>query len=358
MTTLRARSSRLALLALSLLCTPLTLSTADAAPLRVQTHAEAQEKMGKDGFIVYCYGPDWNRRSMRMLQSFWMRPELMSVAGDAILLAVPYYEKPPTQEELEKQGENVLDPATIRGGLPWPPFQVCPTVLMFDSKGKLYAKLVGADYLGDETGELGLENIKKNLELLRKRDELMEQARSMPAGVERSKLLVEASELGIEPPQGVKTLLEEPTDEASKELLAYHRHSALEFMYLQLDTTDGFLKEDFIEDVTTIKRAVDQIFEDENYRAADRQAAYNLYLGAMRRDGTAGSRLRTPIRKNLKIDETTLYGRAMVKLVDNWGQIKAVRKTGEQKRAQRQKERDKKAKERGQDRAEDKISID
>ncbi len=352
----RANSSTLLLLGLCgfLLSSPLTLQAAE----RVQTHAEAMEKKGTDGFIVYCYGPDWNARSVRMLRSFWLRPEVMTAAGEAILLAVPYYEVSPTPEELEKQGEGVLAPADIQGGLPWPPFSVCPTVLMYDGQGKLYAKLVGSDYLGDELGDLGIENIRKNLELLRRRDALMSQAGSMPAGAARSKLLIEASQLGIEPPEGVKGMLAEATDAASQKMLGYFNHDAIQFMYKQLDTTDGFLKEDFIEDVPVIQKAVMEVFKDENYRPIDRQAALNLYLGARRRDGTAGSRLRNDIRKNEKVGEDTLYGKAMAHLVKSWGSLKAVRKTGDEKRALRAKERSNKAKERDQKGAQEAISID
>ncbi len=352
----RANRSLLLLLGLcaSLLSSPLTLTAAE----RVQTHAEALEKKGSDGFIVYCYGPDWNARSVRMLRSFWARPEVMAAAGEAILLAVPYYEEAPTQEELDKQGENVLSPSAIQGGLPWPPFSVCPTVLMYDGEGKLYAKLVGSDYLGDEMGDLGIENIRKNLELLRRRDTLMAQAKGMPAGAERSKLLIEASQLGIEPPEGVKGLLTEATDATSQKMLGYFEHDAIQFMYKQLDTTDGFLKEDFIEDIPAIEKAVMLIFNDENYRPMDRQAALNLYLGARRRDGMAGSRLRNDIRKNEKVGSDTLYGKAMAHLVKSWGELKRVRKTADEKRALRAKERSNKDKERDQKGAQKAISID
>ncbi len=335
----------------SLLIAPLPLQSAE----RVETHSEALPKIGADGLIVYCYGPDWNRRSVRMLETFWARPDLMTAAGEAVLLSVPYYERPPTAEEM---GENVISPSQVRGSLPKPPFDVCPTVMMFDSEGRLYVTLVGLDGLGDETGSVGIENIKKNLELLRKRDELMQAAKAMPVGIERSKLLIEASQLGIAPPQGAKALLEEGNDPATQKMLTYFKHDALQFMYKQLDTTDGFLKEDFIEDVATIRKASTEIFKDENYRPIDRQAAYNLYLGAMRRDGTAGSRLRTPIRNNLKVGEDTLYGKAMVGLVKEWGEMDRVRKTSEQKKALRDKERASKARDRNQDRVSDKVSFD
>ncbi len=358
MTTARAaspRTNRFHLWALgllsSLLISPLSLHAAE----RVETHSEAVPKIGADGLIVYCYGPDWNRRSVRMLETFWARPDLMTAAGEAVLLSVPYYERPPTAEEL---GENVISPSEVRGSLPKPPFDVCPTVMMFDSEGRLYATLVGFDGLGDETGTAGIENIKKNLELLRKRDEMMATAKTMPAGAERSKILIAASELGIAPPREAKTMLNESDDAESKKMLSYFEHDALQFMYQQLDTTDGFLKEDFIEDVAVIRKASTQIFKDENYRPMDRQAAYNLYLGAMRRDGTAGSRLRTPIRNNMKVGEGTLYGKAMAGLVKEWGEMDRVRKTSEQKKALRDKERASKASDRKQDRASDKVSFD
>ncbi len=352
MTRLRAKLTILA--ACTVLCSNFSAPLAGAAQ-QAETYQEALQKAGDDGVIAYCYGADWNRSSVRMLKSFWANPALLEAAGDAVMVSVPFYQDPPTAEELEG---NVLSPAAIQSGMPNPPFGVCPTVLMFDKNGRLYASLVGADYLGDETGALGIQNIREKLAAHRKQMILMNKVKTLPAGSERSKLLIEASELGIAVPPTAAALLAEAKDEASKDLKERFDYSALAFMYEQLETTDGFLKEDFIEDVGVIKKAVLSIANDEKYRAMDRQAAYNLYLGAMRRDGTAGSRMRNPIKQNIRIGEDTLYGKAMVKLVEAWGDMKHDRRTAAEKKALRDRKKKRDQDDRAQDRAQGNISID
>ncbi len=330
---------------------PQTLSAAEYAI----TYEEAMGKAGDDGVIVFCYGPDWNRRSVRMLKSFWERPELQDAAGDAILLSVPFYQTPPTEEDLK---DVKYPPNVIRGRMQAPPFQICPTVMMFDSSGRLYATLSGTDALGDELGDLGIANIKKNLELLRKQQQLMLQIEEMPAGAERSKLLVEVSELGIAVPSDVASKLQEADDEESKAMQRRVNYKALDFMYEQLETTDGFLPPDFIEDVNKIKDACMEIVEDETLRTMDRQAAYNLYLGAMRRDAVTGARFRAQINRNLKIDEESFYGKTMPHIVKLWPSMKHPRKTSEDRKAARERESEKKKNDRKQGQSEKDISFD
>ncbi len=117
---------------------PSLLGLAQAAQ-RVSSFDEALEKAGPDGIIAYCYGPDWNMRSARMLRSFWNTPALEEAAGNAVLVAVPFYQDPYTKGA-DTAGE-------IKGSMPAPRSGICPSVLMFDKNGRLYASLQGGDGL-------------------------------------------------------------------------------------------------------------------------------------------------------------------------------------------------------------------
>ena len=69
------------------------LSVGKAAE-RAETFSEALSKAGSDGVIAYCYGPDWNRRSVRLLKTFWNTPE----AAEATPLPAPSQEAAPVSE--------------------------------------------------------------------------------------------------------------------------------------------------------------------------------------------------------------------------------------------------------------------
>ncbi len=296
------------------------------AAQRVASYSEALEKAGPDGIVAYCYGPDWNQRSVRMLKSFWESAATEEAAGNAAMVAVPFFE--------DNTAKGADEAAGIRGGMKSPPFNVCPSVIMMDKDGRVYATLVGSDYLGDEKGELGAQNIKAKLEEFRKQQELLAKAEGL-AGVEKAKVLMEITNLSITAPQGLLEAVElaDPSDKtgATRRL----KHSALKFMYKQLDTTDGFLKPDYVPDFDAIKEECFKIVEDEAYLPVDRQAAYNLFLGEARRQNIPNGQLKGHIRKNMKIDETTWYGKACAYIAEKWT-TGSNRLTPEQRKAQRE----------------------
>lgn len=358
-------------IAFSVALAALTLTSAWSAQ-RVATYSEALEKAGDDGIIAYCYGPDWNRRSVRMLNTFWKNPETEAAAGNAVMVAIPFYE----DSNHPKAGEA----ADIRGGFPNPPFGVCPVVIMLDKTGKAYAHLPGSDYLGDEEGEKGRENIRQNLTKFRRYQEIIKQlglwegdqqvaSSGGVQGAERAKLIAEAIDLQLYIPGGaiaampphvkpdlLKELeLADPADKTG--LVRRYKHVELQFRYKLYDTTDGFLKPDFVPDIDMIKEESFKIIKDPAYRPFDRQSAYLAYIGQARREGIQPNQLKGHIKKMGEIDPNTVFGRCAPALHDLWGSIK-VKKTPEQRKADRQKrkedakkKKDKKIRDRRQDEA-------
>ncbi|MDO5470806.1 MAG: hypothetical protein Q4F38_05845 [Akkermansia sp.] len=308
---------------------------ADAAQ-RARTFGEAMEKAGDDGVIAYCYGPDWNQRSVVLLNSFWKSPAAEEAAGNAVMVAVPFYEK--------DTAKGAEDAAEIRGDMPEPPFMVCPTVMFFDKSGRRYASFQGADYLGsdDECTE-GVKNIAKNIQALRRQQELMSKAASL-VGKEKAKLLAEVADLPIEKPENLMSELElaDPTDKLGA--IRRNKFNALQFMYKQLDTPDGFIKPDFEADYQQMRKDCEEVFKDEAIRPRDRQAVYNLFIGQSRREAVHGNQLKGFIKRVNKLDDTTDYGKLSPTLVNLWGNLKH-KLTPEERKAAREAKRAK-AKER------------
>lgn len=326
---------------------------------RAETFEEALSKAGNDGVIAFCYAPDWNRRSVKLLQTFWKSPAAEEAAGDAVMVAVPFF-----QDSSSKGAEAA--PA-IQSGLPPIPKGtcVCPAVMMIDKEGKLYAYLPGSDYLGnDDACTLGCKNIKEKLGHLRKRIELLAQAEPL-TGVEKAKVLVQVTDLPIAQPEGIVEQIElaDPTDKTGA--VRRNKFSPLQCMYKLLDTTDGFLKPDYEADYGKIKEECEAVLSDAAYRTRDRQAVYALYVGESRRQLMAGGRptpnqLKGIIKKGMKVDETTDFGRLSPTLEKLWGGIKFAR-TSEQRKADREKKseaaKNKKEKKRAERNAEKNIDV-
>ncbi len=237
MTTKRLKINFLLSLGLTLQCLFASLHAAE----HVESFDEALAQAGADGVIAFCYGPDWNMRSARMYTNFWkISPELRAAAGEAKLVAVPFYQDPDEEQRVEA--------STKRGSMQAPPFGVFPTVLMFDKNGRLYATLVGTDYLGEEDGALAVKNVADRLDKLRRQIALLQKI-ELGDELETAALLTEVNELGITPPADIISRIEEADKTDDKRYTRRAKHNALQFMYTQLETSDGFLKDDFVEDV-------------------------------------------------------------------------------------------------------------
>ncbi len=325
----------------TLLAAAVLLQPSAGAAQRAATYQEAQAMAGEDGIIVFCYGPDWNQRSVRMCETFWKNAATEEAAGNAVMVAVPYFQNP--KSELAQKFANE------RGSLPEPPFGVCPAVLMYDSEGNNYATLAGMDDFGDEEGKLGAENIAKKLAELRTQRALISKAASA-SGVERAKVLGEVMNLGIKAPKGIINEIEIADPEDKSGMVRRNKHDAFYgFMYEQLQTKDGFLKSDFVPDLKTIGAACKKVYDDESYRPEDRQAAYALLIGLSRAAGVPTNQLRGYITKCMKIDENSVYGRMCPALLEKWvggssggggGGASAKKKTAEERKAEREAKRE------------------
>lgn len=314
------------------------------AAQRAKTFDEALGKASSDGVIVYCYGPDWNMRSTKLLETFWKSSATEAAAGNAVLVAVPFYENSYTPE--------ARDAAHIRGRMQAPPFSVCPTLLFFDQKGRCYASMQGADYLGtDDACTEGVENIKKTLQHLRTQQSILDKARAA-TGTEKARLLSLAADLPIKHPpnliQEIKTA--DPHDKQG--YARRHEFDARKLMEELMRAQNGFLDPQTEPDYREIMKECEKIFKDEALKPRDRQAIYNLYIGQSRREHIQANKLKGLIRKVNKLDPETDYGKLSPTLMNLWGKLKyrptteERREAREEKKAKEKEKRDKKRHER------------
>lgn len=288
-------------------------------PRRADSFSEALATAGDDGVMVFCYGPDWNQRSVRMLKKFWQTKELEEAAGNAILVAAPFYQEATPEQQEEK--------SRITGGMPNPPFGVCPTVMLFDKNGFCYANLPGKDYLGDETGDLAKKNIAEKLAALRTKQQLMAQAEGM-SGPAKAKILGQVADLPIKHQSDLVEMIREADPGDSTGLVRRNTHNAKQFLYDQMETKDGFLAQDFEPDFNKIKTECMKVVKDTALRPEDRQAAYALIIGQARREHVSGKQnipgrqMKEFINGCAKIDPNTAYGKLSPALLGLWGNLR------------------------------------
>lgn len=172
-----------------------TLFTAAAAllsalPLLAGTpckdFAEASSKVGEDGYILFVYGPDWDRTSPDFIKPLYEDPAIQAAAGNAVLIMAPYYQRPTKKQDAEQ--------AAAWGSLskphPHSP-QTYPALHFHDKDGRAYSYLRGPQLMCASREDIAkgiaerIANHKKQAELLAKVD--------MASGVAKAKLLGEAS---------------------------------------------------------------------------------------------------------------------------------------------------------------------
>lgn len=172
-----------------------TLFTAAAALLATlpalagtpcKDYAEASSKVGEDGYILFVYGPDWDRTSPDFIKPLFNDPAIQAAAGDAVLIMAPYYQRPTKKQEAEQ--------AAAWGALNRPHAhspQTYPALHFHDKDGRAYAYLRGPQLRCASNGDIAkgiaerIANHKKQAELLAKADAAQ--------GVEQAKLLGEAA---------------------------------------------------------------------------------------------------------------------------------------------------------------------
>lgn len=148
--------------------------------------AEASAKVGEDGYILFVYGPDWDRTSPDFIMPLFNDSAIQAAAGNAMLILAPYYQNPTKKQDAEQ--------AAAWGTLSKPhphSAQTYPALHFHDKDGRAYSYLRGPQLMCASREDVAkaiaerIANHKKQAELLAKVD--------MARGSEKAKLLGEAS---------------------------------------------------------------------------------------------------------------------------------------------------------------------
>ncbi len=175
-----------------------TASLAWAAE-EVPTYAEGSARVGEDGWVLLCYGADWDNTH----DERWLRRQsaISSACGNALILYVPVYQNP-TEKERQQLASILGRLAPDRENL-----RSVPCAVLLDAEGFPYASISGDDFLERAPGL-----IRQKQAQLRTRCSLMRQA-AREQGLVKAQTLGSIYRLGIAPPPGLRTMLAEADPE-------------------------------------------------------------------------------------------------------------------------------------------------
>lgn len=302
-------------------CSAAILSAAQKA----NTFEDALKKAKDDGIVAYCYGPDWNMRSVNMLASFWKNKAVEKACGDAVMIAIPFYQRP-TPANLKEQNkiQGNFQRRKINNE-----FRGFPAVCLMDRTGRMYAQLCGTDYLGDEEDgyALGAKNIADKLDRFRRQQELLAKAEKAQ-GIEKAKLLGEASTLDVYPPEGVAGTIKslDPQDQTGyyKRLTydAFHfNEKANAFSGSDQDASKAMTPEETEKELQTL-------LKHPTLSPLQKQESYAVYIGRLRKAGADKAVLTKQIKAMRDLDPESMYGRITPHLLEMWCDIPDKSKPG------------------------------
>lgn len=301
-------------LLLALLC-PLCVTTLLPAAQKASTFEDALKKAKADGIVAFCYGPDWNMRSVGMVGTFWKDKRTEKACGDAVMIAIPFYQRP-TPSNLKEQNKVQGSFKRVRVNHD---FRSFPAVCMMDRTGRVYAQLCGTDDLGTDEDDFakGIENIAAKLDAFRRQTDLLAQAEKAQ-GVEKAKLLGQAATLGVYPPEGVAQTIKnlDPQDQSGyyRRLTynAFHfNERANSFSGSDQDASKAMTPEQTEKELQTLLN--NPVLSNEQ-----KQESYAVYIGRLRKTKADKAVLMKQIKAMHDIDPDTMYGRIMPHLLELW----------------------------------------
>lgn len=304
-------------LLLATLCALCSLSVAPLlqAAQKASTFEDALKKAKADGIVAFCYGPDWNMRSTNMVNTFWKSKLTEKACGDAVMIAIPFYQRP-TPANIKEQ--NKIQGSFKRRRVNHD-FRSFPAVCMMDRTGRVYAQLCGTDDLGTDDDDFakGIDNITAKLEAFRRQSELLAQAEKAQ-GIEKAKLLGQASTLGIYAPEGAAEAIKslDPQDQTGY----YQRLTYDPFHFNERVNAFSGSKMDPSKALTPeqTEKELQTLLKNPVLSNIQKQESYAVYIGRLRKTQADKAMLIKQIKAMHDIDPDTMYGRIMPHLLELW----------------------------------------
>ncbi len=288
------------MLAVTALLTALPL---EAAAI-VKNYEEASKTAGKNGYIVFAYGANWDPTGLQVCKKHMESAAVKEAAGDAAMWPAPFYQLPNDKQK--------TDQGIKWGSLPLPHVfsaESYPGLLLYDKAGINYATINGA-VVQKGTPEEVAAKVKSAIDSKHKRDEIMARA-DAAQGAEKAKLLLEAALIpGLNRPEKIVDAVKaaDPQDSTGAAAILTYEPSA---------KAEAYSKKTMEETIADMEKLLEQPF----WQPEQRQSMYAIMIGKLHKEGKYEDRakIRELAKKMRELNPDSLFGRSSVIVERTWG---------------------------------------
>lgn len=282
-----------------------SLQPAAQAATKVSNYAQAQSHVNDDGYLLFIYGKDWDKRAEAIITELYNNPEISKAAGGAVMMMVPLLEKADEKSKhaLEKKLGKLQLPQDLHS-------YSLPAIAMYDKTGRRYSIICGPAMVYPNPASIArIISVRQNGAATQRQ---LLAAANETSGEERACLLLKASQVpNLARPDNVQNLIKEADPEDKAGCL-----SALNFYNTTLgDNANSMTLEEIL-------AAQDKSIANPLLTAQQRQNACAFAIGSIRRcSGANGSVLIQQYALRMKaIDPDSVLGRSADVVMRDWAQ--------------------------------------
>lgn len=191
------------------------------AATKVTSYAKAQASITDDGYLLFVYGSDWDKRGKEITTALYNNPEISKAAGNAVMMLVPL------PDSMNEKNKAAL--ASQLGKLELPHVHSrhsFPAVVMYNREGRIMSIISGPAMVYPDPARIARVISVRRAGMATQRQLLAAAAET--TGEERVRLLLEASRVpNLERPDRVQQLIKEADPEDKAGCLAalnYHNN--------------------------------------------------------------------------------------------------------------------------------------
>ena len=270
---------------LSFLMIGLSALASSAYGIVVRSYADALSKAGEKPIVIFAYGANYDKFSMKVHEEFIKRNKIMPVVRKCVFLEVPVYQNPSPAEQ--KVIEKIMGKRHLPGGI-WS----YPCLAVVDKNGKLRGIVQGASAM--KNVETASAELTKLVDAYMAQEKLLAKAASA-GGARKADFLLQASNINIAmPDMGNKAKTDMKDDIGIAARMAFDPIAIVEkLQVMSFAEADAYIR---------------GMIANGCYSRRQRQEMMAAYAGHLRRNNASPERLRALYTEMRNLDPESMYG--------------------------------------------------
>ena len=264
----------------------LALVASVAHGIVVRSYSDALSKAGEKPAVVFAYGANYDKFSMKVYDEFIKKNKIMQAVRKGVFVVVPVYQNPTPAEQREQ--EKIMGKNHLPGGI-WS----YPCLAVVDKKGKLRGIVQGASRM--QKVEIAAAEIEKLIDAYIEQEKLLSKAASA-SGARKADLLLQASNINIAmPDMGDKGMSGDMKDKIGlSSRLSFDPIAIVEKLQIMtFAEADEYIR---------------SMIAGGCYSRRQRQEMMAAYAGHLRRNNASPERLRALYTEMRNLDPNSMYG--------------------------------------------------